>query len=456
MIIPFPDISVAFPIRNCWRSGRRRYHDAVQKRKRWLKKDPEVKLTDEETAMLGGALGEPKRWAIDHMMRVGAMFDAADLIPVSQAHMMADPESLGEAGVGFLESLADHPPEDRRVAVPMITDPRGVDLDYYRPLGQTEAMADLDRRTIAACTRLGILMTNTCVNYQTIMPPVRGEHVAFGDTGVVIYCNSVLGAYSNFEGGPSALAAGLTGRTPRYGLHLAENRRATKRFVVRQQPDGLTDWGVLGAVIGRLCGSYWEIPVIEGIERAPTSDDMKHLGAAMASFGSTPLFHMVGITPEAPSLEAVCDGRTLEVQAITTAETDALRADFGGAGDKVDVVVFAAPQLSIIEMNRVADLLDGQRIHPDTALIVCTSPTVAADSHRFGFTSRIERAGGKVLQGTCFYNQYAREIGEANGWTRLLSNSAKIVNILGGYGYQPALASMEDCVASAVAGEIVG
>ena len=197
------------------------------------------------------------------------------------------------------------------------------------------------------------------------------------------------------------------------------------------------------------------MPVIEGIEKVPTSDDMKHLGAAMASYGSTPLFHIVGITPEAPTLEAVDGADINEVVELTAADFAALRSDFGGKGDKVDVVVFAAPQLSIIEMAMVADLIDGQTLHQDCAMIVCTSPTVAADAERFGLTRRIENSGAKVLQGTCFYQQYAREIGEANGWTRLLSNSAKIVNILGGYGYQPALASMRDCVASAVAGEIV-
>lgn len=405
--------------------------------------------------MAAGELGEPRRWAMEHMVRVGEMFDAGDFVPVSQAHMMADTESLGEAGVEFLEQLARHPLPERLVSVPMITDPRGVDLSYYRPLGQTEDMANLERRTIAACRSLGILMTDTCINYQTVMPPVRGEHVAFGDTGVVIYCNSVLGARSNFEGGPSALAAGLTGRTPRYGLHLAHNRKATKRFVVRHQPKGLTDWGVLGGLIGRLCGSYWEVPAIEGIESVPTSDEMKHFGAAMASFGSTPLFHIVGITPEAPTLEAVCDGAPPEAVAITEAALDTLRSGFGHKGDKVDVVVFAAPQLSIVEMNRVAGLLEGQRINADTDLIVCTSPTVAADSDRLGLTSRIESSGAKVLRGTCFYNSYAREMAVANGWHTLLSNSAKIVNIISGYGYRPALASMEACVASAVAGEIV-
>jgi len=413
-----------------------------------------VKLTDFEKAMLAGEMGEPKRWAMDHMVKVGNMFDADDLVPVSQAHMMADPESIGEAGVAFMEGLAANPEKDRRVAIPMITDPRGVDLNYYSPLGQTEEMANIERRMIAACTKLGILMTNTCINYQTIMPPVLRDHVAFGDTGVVIYSNSVLGARSNFEGGPSALAAGLTGRTPRYGLHLDENRLATKRFVVRQQPKGLTDWGVLGAVIGRMAGSYWEVPVIEGIEAVPTSDQMKHMGAAMASYGSTPLFHIVGITPEAPTLESV-KGGALPVHEITTTELDALRSNFGGKGDKVDVVVFAAPQLSLIEMQQVSDLMNGKKIHPDTALIVCTSPSVYADATHMGLVQTIEATGGKVLEGTCFYNQYAREIGEANGWKRLLSNSAKIVNILGGYGYEPALASMEECVAAAVSGEIV-
>ncbi len=410
-----------------------------------------MKLTDEEQAMLAGEMGEAKRWAVDHQVKVGDMFDAADLVPVSQAHMMADPESVGEAGTRFVEQLAEH---GDKVAIPMITDPRGVDLNYYMPLGQTEAMADIERRFIAACEKLGILMTNTCINYQTIMPPVRGDHVAYGDTGVVIYCNSVCGARSNFEGGPSAMAAGLTGRTPRYGLHLDENRRATRRYIVRRQPEELTDWGVLGAVVGKHAGSYWEVPVVEGIERSPTSDQIKHMGAAMASYGSTPLFHLVGITPEAPTLAAV-GGERLEATDITGTELDAFRSGFGNTGERVDVVVFAAPQLSIVEMQQVAGLCRGRRVHDDCALIVCTSPSIYYEAQRMGLVETIEKAGGKVLEGTCFYNQYAREIGEANGWTRLLSNSAKIVNILGGYGYQPALASMEDCVASACAGRIV-
>ncbi len=413
-----------------------------------------MKLTAHAKAMLAGELGPARRWAVEHQMQIGRMFDAADMVEVSQAHMMADPESVGVAGVELVEGFAALPYEQRRVAIPMITDPRGVDLNYYDPLGQTEEMAELERRFISACRAMGIVMTNTCINYQTVMPPVRGDHVAYGDTGVVIYSNSFCGARSNFEGGPSALAAGLTGYTPRYGLHLDENRVATRRFVVESQPRELTEWGVLGAVIGRRAGSYWEVPVVEGIEQVPSSDAAKHMGAAMASYGSTPLFHLVGVTPECDSLADV-GAEHLSVEKITQSDIDELRGTFGATGEKVDVVVFAAPQLSLVEMQSVAELCRGRKLHPETDMLVCTPASVYVDAQQAGFIADIENFGARVLQGTCFYQQYAREIGEANNWTRLLSNSTKIVNILGGYGYKPALASMAACIDSAVAGEIV-
>ena len=414
-----------------------------------------MKLNAEEQAMLNGELGEPRRWAIEHMMRVGRFFDAEDFVEVTQAHIMADTESLGEAGVEFLEHLAACPPQERQVRIPMITDPRGIDFCHYRRLGQTEQMASLEQRAIDAFEAMGILMTNTCINYQTISPPVRGEHLAFGDTGVVIYCNSVLGAYSNFEGGPSALAAGLTGRTPRYGLHLGTNRRATRRFHVDYEPRSLSDWGALGGIIGARAGSYWEVPVIEGIAAQPGSDEMKHMGAAMASFGSIPLFHVVGVTPEAPTLTAVCEPDSLAVETVGEADLEAFFARYGGKGEKVDVVVFSAPQLSLLEMQSLAELLDDRKIHADTSLLAVTSPAVAADARRLGLVERIEASGALVLEGMCFYQSYAREMGEANGWKRLMTNSVKLANIIGGYGYEPTLSNMENCVASAIAGEIV-
>jgi hypothetical protein len=162
------------------------------------------------------------------------------------------------------------------------------------------------------------------------------------------------------------------------------------------------------------------------------------------------------VTPEAADLKAVFDGPVPAARRIGKADIAQLMASYRPKDDKLDVVVFAAPQLSLFEMETLASLLDGKRVSPKVAVLACTSPDIKAAADRMGLTGKIEAAGGLVLSGVCFYQMYAREIGQANGWTRLMSNSAKIVNILGGYGYEPILDSMEACVASAVAGRIVG
>ena len=415
-----------------------------------------MRLNDEEQAMLAGELGRARQWALRHQVAVGDFFDAPDFVRVGQAHVMADTESLGPSGVAWLEELAALPAAERRVMVPTITDPRGLDFASYKRLKQTEGMADLEARTIAAFEALGMLMTNTCINYQTILPPVRGEHMAFGDTGVVIYSNSVMGARSNFEGGPSALAAGLSGRTPRYGYHLDAHRAGSKHFAVRTRPRDLADWGALGGIVGLACNSYWEVPVLTGLATPPNSDELKHFGAALASFGSVALFHIPEVTAEATSLAAAFAGRTVPATlSIEEEQIAAFYAGYAARGDKVDVVVFAAPQLSLLELRQLAGLLAGRHISPATTLIVATSPEIKFAADRMGLTPIIEAAGGIVTAGVCFYQSYAREMAEANGWQRLLTNSAKLVNIIGGYGYQPTLASMERCVDSAVAGRIL-
>jgi predicted aconitase len=408
-----------------------------------------MRLNDEEQDMLAGKRGPVARLALQHQLKVGEFFGAEDFVPVTQAHIMADTESLGDAGVRWLESLATADGQ-ARVRVPTITDPRGTDFAKASFLGQTTTMLDLERRAIAAFEKLGVTMTDTCINYQTIQAPTRNEHVAFGDTGVVIYSNSVCGARSNFEGGPSALAAGLTARTPRYGFHLPAQRQATLHVRAECAPASLNEWGALGGVIGRIAGHYWAVPAIEGIERPPRSDELKHFGAAMASFGSVALFHLVGLTPEAARLRDVA-AADLRTHQVTRADIEALRASYRSDG-RVDVVVFSAPQLSLYELRNLAALCDGRRFA--VPLLAVTSPQIKPDADRLGYTARIETAGGTVLSGMCFYQSYAREIAEANGWNRLATNSTKLVNILGGYGYSPLLASMEECVDAAVSGTL--
>ena len=416
---------------------------------------PVVRLTKYEEDMLAGKLGAVRANAMAHMLSVAEFFDAVDLVPVSQAHIMADTEALGEAGVAYLEELARHPWPERRVLVPTLTDPRGSDFKAYAVLKQDPTHVALERRAARALEALGILMTDSCINYQTIMPPAPGESLAFGDTGVVIYSNSVLAARSNFEGGPSALAAALTGRTPRYGFHLDAHRQATARFRVEARLFDLSDWGALGGIIGQRLASYWAVPAIEGLQGPLGSDCLKHLGAAMASFGSTALYHLVGLTPEAPRLESVFPGDPPAAETITSADLQSFVDRYEPKSDALDVVVFAAPQLSLLELQRLAALLEGRRVHGNVCLIATTSPEIKSAGDRMGLTGCIEKAGGLVLEGVCFYQMHAREMGRANGWQSLMTNSAKLVNIIGGYDYQPTIASMQRCVDSAVAGRIL-
>ena len=234
--------------------------------------------------------------------------------------------------------------------IPTITDPRGTDFAAAARLKQQDWMLALERRTIAAFEALGVLMTDTCINYQTIMPAVRGEHMAYGDTGVVIYSNSVLGARSNFEGGPSAL-----GRRPdrtHAALRLSPAGTAARHAVAAHRSTRRASC-TIGA---RWAASSDASPATTGRCRRcsgsiafPSSDELKHFGAALASYGSVALFHMVGVTPEAedaidPSLPVtatIADGRSARH----------FRRPIGHSIDTVDVVVFSSPQLSLMEMR---------------------------------------------------------------------------------------------------------
>ena len=403
--------------------------------------------------MLEGEHGYPRKWAMQQQMQVAHFFGATDFVKVSQSHIMCDTESLGLAGIEHLECIASHSEGHRRVAVPAVTDPRGMDLSVYKKFSQSEEFAERERRTTNALQAMGVLMTDTCINYQTISPPVFGEHVAFGDTGSTIYANSVFGARSNFEGGPAGLAAALTGRVPRYGYHLDIHREATHHFQVDFRPLTLSDWGALGAVIGRKTGSYWTTPWISGIDGSPTSDELKHFGAALASYGSVPLFHMERVTPEALDQASTRDNAKHLTVPISHTDIKELYARTEQSID-VDVVVFAAPQLSIFEIQDIVAILDGREVHKNTELLIATSPEIKFACDRFGFTSKLEGSGANLLSGVCFYQMYARELSQANNWKTLASNSAKLINIIAGYGYEPFLATTEQCIEASISGKL--
>ncbi|HEX2517582.1 MAG TPA: aconitase X, partial [Chloroflexota bacterium] len=218
-----------------------------------------MRLSDEEQGMLAGAAGPAAQRALEQQVAVGRFFGAADFVPVSSVHLAADAEAMRDAGVQYLEDMVSLGAICR---VPTTVNPRSVELSRWAELGQDAYYVDLEGRIVRALEGLGALTLHTCVNYQIVSQPIYGEHLAWGDTGTVIWANSVAGARSNFEAGPAALHAAITGRVPRYGYHLQEQRRGTALVRVRDFPATDADWGALGCYVGRLVNDYWQVPVL--------------------------------------------------------------------------------------------------------------------------------------------------------------------------------------------------
>lgn len=412
-----------------------------------------MQLTQDEQAMLRGDQGTARREAIAFQMEVGRFFGAERFVPISNAHMMGDIEVMGDAGLARLERmLAD----GARCEIGITTNARCVDFGHDRELGQDAGEVAKERRIIECLRGMNVITADTCINYQTLYQPHLGEHLAWGDTGTVIYANSVFGARTNFEGGPSALAAAITGRTPAYGFHLDAHRRGNLLVHLDVDPADLADWGAIGRLVGEPNQSYYTVPVFTGMRRAPTADELKHLGASLASYGSHAMFHMVGVTPEAPGVDAACGGsmpgRSMR---ITRSDLDRLYASYDLGDRRCRLVVFSAPQLSLFELKRIAELLDGRRIAPGTRLFVTTSNAMKRTASELGYIGRIEAAGGTVLEGVCFYIlQNLTPLREREGWDSLLTNSAKLANTITAHRFNTILRPTAQCVEAAITGAL--
>jgi hypothetical protein len=302
---------------------------------------------------------------------------------------------------------------------------------------------------------MGGIALDSCTNYQSICQPRFGEHLAWGDTGTVIYANAVAGARSNFEGGPASYAAALTGRVAAYGMHLPECRWGTHLVEVSDQPRSVTDWGALGVLVGRQLTNYWLVPVLTGLEAEPSADALKQLGATLASYGSLAMFHIVGVTPEARTLAEAFGGR--QPRGTIVVEPGALQRiywSFVPEREKADLVVFGTPHLSLFEVRHLAELLHGRRVHPDTMLLLTTNHHVKAMADRLGYTAVIEEAGGRILAGPCYYIMTPRELARRHGFRTIVTDSAKLANIIPASGYNPVFRPTAECVEAAVTGRI--
>lgn len=410
-----------------------------------------MKLTTEEQSMLRGEHGPTVREALELQLEVAKFYDAKCFVPVSNVHMMGDIEVMGDSGLAHLRRLAQ---AGAHCEVATTTNARCFDFAHVEKLGQDLAEADKERRLIAHLREMNVIPTDTCINYQTIYQPHFGEHVAWGDTGTVIWANSVCGARSNFESGPAAMAAAMTRRTPEYGFHLEEHRKAT--FVVEVDADlnDFAEWGALAKIVGEAHQSYYEVPVFTGLRRAPMADELKHLGASLASYGSMAMFHMVGVTPEAPTLEAALAGNApREIVRVTSADIERVFGGFANVDGSCNFVVFSGPQLSLLELKTLAGLFEGRKVHPGTTVFATSSNGVLSAARALGYAQQLEAAGVTLLEGVCVYIlQNLSRMRVANGWTNMVSNSAKIVNTITAHKFNTILRRTQECVDIACTG----
>jgi hypothetical protein len=351
-------------------------------------------LTTEERDMLEGGQGKATQKAMEILVALGTIYGAERMLPVNSVQIAGvSYDNLGEPGLQFLTEMAEGGGKARLLAT---LNPAGMDTENWQGLGIPEDFARNQEHVIQAFARMGVVTTCTCTPYLTGNVPHYGEHIAWAESSAVCYANSVLGARTNREGGPSALAAALTGLTPAYGLHLDEHRRPNLTVEIRSRLGGTQTFGALGMVVGQKLEAAHSrpVPYLTGVERA-SLEELKALCASLATYGGTALFHMAGITPEAALYEP-----PEEVLTVTEADLEAsIQALNSATDDQVDFVSLGCPHLSIQEIARIAELLQGKRV-TKTFWITTARPTKQI-ADRMGYTAIIEASGAQFAADTC-------------------------------------------------------
>ena len=387
-----------------------------------------MKLTETEKQMLQGKQGRAAKKSMEILTALGEIYEARRLVPVTSVQISGVSfDNLGEAGLEFLSEMA----EDGRVKVLTTLNPAGMDVENWSDLGISPAFAEKQQQVIRAFEKMGVISTCTCTPYFIGNLPRFGQHLAWAESSAVCFANSVIGARTNREGGPSALAAALTGLTPEYGLHLRENRQPVVTVETKSSKImDATDFGVLGKVIGEKTGS--RIPFIKGIPEAGI-DHLKSLCASIATYGGTAMFHMEGITPE--QIETV----PTETISVTQKEIDGAYRELNDETD-IDFVSIGCPHASLEEVKRIAELLSNRRVTKETWIHVARPLKKTADI--MGYTGLIETSGAKFACDTCMV------VAPLKGrFTGMATNSAKSVFYARSKnGFKVIFKPLEECI----------
>jgi predicted aconitase len=376
-----------------------------------------MQLTKEQERMLAGEHGEVVERNFRLLMRLGEIYDADRMIPVGSVQVAGvSYKSIGDPGLEFLEDLAS---KGAKVKVPTTLNPSGMDLEDWKELGFPEDFAEKQLQIMDAFKKMGIAMTATCTPYLVGNMPRFGEHIAWSESSAVSFANSVLGARTNREGGPSALAAALCGVTPNYGLHLDEKRKPTLLVKVNVELKDNSDFGALGYHVGKIVKDG--IPYFNGIKKAEL-EQLKALGAAMAASGAVALYHVEKITPEAHLMSP----NGLEVIDVGEKELKEAYAKLN-TGESPDIVILGCPHASLKEIAELASKLEGKRLKKP--VWICTARATKEAASKMGLVEKIEGAGGKVVADTCTVVSPI----ERMGFKCTAVNSGKAANYLPGF-----------------------
>ncbi len=414
-----------------------------------------VNLSSQDERMLSGNAGEATRLAMSIIARMADVVGAAELMNVTQAHIDGC-GLLSEAGLEFAERLAE---AGGKVRIPTTLNMGPLDLQNWREFGVPPDYAEKAIRQAAAYESMGCVPTWTCAPYQGYLTPRFGQQIAWGESNAVCYANSVLGARTNRYGDYIDICAAITGRVPKQGLHLAENRKG--RILVRLTGFNADAWrddsayAALGHLLGPIVGD--QIPVIEGLPITATSDQLKAFCAAAASAGSMAMFHAPGITPEAQTVDDAFDGKRPErVVEIRPADLAAARRDLSTAadGDRIDEVILGCPHFSYDEFRQLADILERERaeaFHPDVTFTVVSGTSSYALVQRSRLTEVLDAYRIRVTLDTCpFHTPMITPTTKV-----LMTNSGKCAYYgPGELGVKIAFGTLAQCVRSAVEGRV--
>jgi len=407
-----------------------------------------LRLTDEERAMLAGEHGHGVRRAMEMVIALARIYGATELVPIKSAQVAGvSYANIGDAGLEFLRQWAD---EGARVRVPAMLNPAGMDLLAWREMGTPEPFATKQLEVVEAYQHMGVLPTCTCAPYLLERCAGLGDHLAWSESSAVAYANSVLGARTNREGGPGALAAAIVGRTGCYGLHTDPARCPTELFEIAVAPASASDWGALGAIIGRasrgvpyLRFSGHAVQTVADLAAADLRDGMRALGAAAAATGSVALFHLEGVTPEvrlgqvaAPTGEAQVVESLAPAYSLLDGEVEAL-----------DLVAIGCPHASLEQLETVSRFLEGRRAAIPLWLTV--SRAVAERARASGLAESLEAQGARLVADTCVVVAPMREMGVG----AVATDSAKAASYLPGHqGVQTRFGPLERCLEAALRG----